>query len=548
MEHPESIPLETLHTQDGNIKELCQPIKTEKFSNLIANRQFSGQSSINVMNSTAREFLSSINASSAAISGLYCTGVETNVKDMTSPSCASSTVLSGMHSYEGIIKEYGAFSSLKNPGIPKSHVTGMTIPGSSHIQKPWNSQRPQNHEIKSLEKEASSQPTVRIARPPSEGRGKNQLLPRYWPRVTDQELQLLTAKEYPFTLCLFNTSCIKSSMFLCKIDDMEVICSLFSLIRYSSNCVVTPLFEKVLSMSDAGKIGRLVLPKACAEEFFPPISQAEGLPIVIQDVSGKDWHFQFRFWPNNNSRMYVLEGITPYIQSMQLQAGDTVVFSRRDPERKLVMGYRRASNNSTAEDAKTTNSGSTSMSPIMQTFPRKMDRTSSVADAACLDPQQAKSYSRAQVMVHKNFANVSSPHAQGHSHVFPKPGNIGSKGTREASTYNLSVFSDRRKAKDIASKAKRPKYDSNSLEFKMNWEEAQSLLRSPPNVIPNIVTIEGYDFEEYEDPPVFGNGAVFTGGLQGKISNIHQSRLKDATEVLLQHATGQSTIDILMKN
>lgn len=33
--------------------------------------------------------------------------------------------------------------------------------------------------------------------------------------------------------------------------------------------------------------------------------------------------FQFRFWPNNNSRMYVLEGVTPCIQSMQLQAGDT---------------------------------------------------------------------------------------------------------------------------------------------------------------------------------------------------------------------------------
>jgi len=26
-----------------------------------------------------------------------------------------------------------------------------------------------------------------------------------------------------------------------------------------------PLFEKVLSASDAGRIGRLVLPKACAE-------------------------------------------------------------------------------------------------------------------------------------------------------------------------------------------------------------------------------------------------------------------------------------------
>lgn len=35
-----------------------------------------------------------------------------------------------------------------------------------------------------------------------------------------------------------------------------------------------PLFEKVLSASDAGRIGRLVLPKACAEvyvkdKFFP---------------------------------------------------------------------------------------------------------------------------------------------------------------------------------------------------------------------------------------------------------------------------------------
>lgn len=40
-------------------------------------------------------------------------------------------------------------------------------------------------------------------------------------------------------------------------------------------------------------------------------------------MKGKEWVFQFRFWPNNNSRMYVLEGVTPCIQSMQLQAGDT---------------------------------------------------------------------------------------------------------------------------------------------------------------------------------------------------------------------------------
>lgn len=49
--------------------------------------------------------------------------------------------------------------------------------------------------------------------------------------------------------------------------------------------------------------------------------------MKIQDIKGKEWVFQFRFWPNNNSRMYVLEGVTPCIQSMQLQAGDTGNFS-----------------------------------------------------------------------------------------------------------------------------------------------------------------------------------------------------------------------------
>lgn len=62
------------------------------------------------------------------------------------------------------------------------------------------------------------------------------------------------------------------------------------------------------------------------QAYFPAINQSEGVPIKIQDVKGKEWTFQFRFWPNNNSRMYVLEGVTPCIQNMQLQAGDTGMF------------------------------------------------------------------------------------------------------------------------------------------------------------------------------------------------------------------------------
>ncbi|THG17169.1 hypothetical protein TEA_005879 [Camellia sinensis var. sinensis] len=67
---------------------------------------------------------------------------------------------------------------------------------------------------------------TRVLRLPDEGRGCNQLLPRYWPRVTDDELQQISG---------------------------------------DLNSTVVPLFEMVLSASDASRIGRVVLPKACAE-------------------------------------------------------------------------------------------------------------------------------------------------------------------------------------------------------------------------------------------------------------------------------------------
>lgn len=48
----------------------------------------------------------------------------------------------------------------------------------------------------SLETNTGIIPQIRVARPPAEGRGRNQLLPRYWPRITDQELQQISG-EYP---------------------------------------------------------------------------------------------------------------------------------------------------------------------------------------------------------------------------------------------------------------------------------------------------------------------------------------------------------------
>ncbi|XP_010931366.1 B3 domain-containing protein Os07g0679700 isoform X2 [Elaeis guineensis] len=271
-----------------------------------------------------------------------------------------------------------------------------------------------------------------VARPPAEGRIRNQLLPRYWPRITDQELRQISG---------------------------------------DSNSTIVPLFEKVLSASDAGRIGRLVLPKACAEAYFPPISQPEGLPLKIQDVKGKNWVFQFRFWPNNNSRMYVLEGVTPCIQSMQLQAGDTVIFSRIDPEGKLVMGFRKATNSVSLQDS------------------------------------QISAFASGAISNEAFFSGVIE-----NLPITDKPGGQSNDGLPLQPLLAL----EKKRSRNIGPKSKRLLMDNeDALELKLTWEEAQDLLRPPPSVKPSIVMIEDHEFEEYEDPPVFGKRTIFTARASG---------------------------------
>ncbi|KAI4307785.1 hypothetical protein L6164_030931 [Bauhinia variegata] len=286
----------------------------------------------------------------------------------------------------------------------------------------------------------------RIARPPAEGRGKNQLLPRYWPRITDQELQQLSGD-------------LKSK--------------------------VVPLFEKVLSASDAGRIGRLVLPKACAEAYFPPISQSEGLPLQIQDGKGNEWTFQFRFWPNNNSRMYVLEGVTPCIQSMELQAGDTVTFSRKDPGGKLVMGFRKASSSDT-QDASTSalSNGISSKETAFSGATENLPSGSSYSDL--LQPMKG----------------MKEPHLNGPS----APSHLGGGDN----------VSEKKRTWNIGAKSKRLLIHSeDAMELRLTWEEAQDLLRPPPSVKPSIVAIEDHVFEEYDEPPVFGKRTIFRANPSG---------------------------------
>ncbi|RDX73195.1 B3 domain-containing protein, partial [Mucuna pruriens] len=274
---------------------------------------------------------------------------------------------------------------------------------------------------------------IRNGRPRADARGRNQLLPRYWPRCTDLELQQIS------------------------ID---------------SNSVITPLFQKTLSASDAGRIGRLVLPKKCAETYFPPISQPEGLPLKILDAKGKEWIFQFRFWPNNNSRMYVLEGVTPCIQSMQLQAGDTVTFSRLEPEGRLVMGFRKASSAVPSDQDNETNKNGNGFSAH--------------GEVELADPNSWSKVDKSGYIAKEA---------------------LGSK----------SLISRKRKSSILGSKSKRLKIENEDLiELKITWQEAQGLLRPPPSHVPSIVVIEGFEFEEYEEAPVLGKPTIFTSDNVGE--------------------------------
>lgn len=409
------------------------------------------------------------------------------------PSSACLTMSLGLYNTKGAESDGNSLSVLNLPGMFGSSFepygdgerNQMKLPGMNPIRaKPRQllPKQPQMHQPSCLEppkppqmhplsrpetpKETMQGP-IRVARPPVEGRGRNQLLPRYWPRITDQELQQITAGD--------------------------------------SNSTITPLFEKMLSASDAGRIGRLVLPKACAEAYFPPISQPEGLPLKIQDVSGKDWTFQFRFWPNNNSRMYVLEGVTPCIQSMQLQAGDTVTFSRLDPEGKLVMGYRRAPSSLCSQEAQPSTAGPSTVGPstLIGGSP-SMDNFSTIASITGLLSQSAKS-AEAQANGMPGHLSLSET-----GYGWYKPDKGGYK-AKEGSFFHSMLVGDKKKPRLTNSKNKRPVTDMDeAAEFRISWEEAQDLLRSPPNVVPSIITVEGFDFEEYEEPPVFGKRTIFT--------------------------------------
>lgn len=143
-------------------------IITRQISNSVPNliRQSSPSTLFKTNNSRPREGVKNIYESLAQPSLNF---------SLTTPSSSSTTILpfpggiaEGSEHSKGSFQQ--ALSILSKPPKPSLTVGSETNKGSVS--------------------------QARVARPPAEGRGRNQLLPRYWPRITDQELQQLSG-EYP---------------------------------------------------------------------------------------------------------------------------------------------------------------------------------------------------------------------------------------------------------------------------------------------------------------------------------------------------------------
>ncbi|KAI3806129.1 hypothetical protein L1987_22021 [Smallanthus sonchifolius] len=86
------------------------------------------------------------------------------------------------------------------------------------------------------------------------------------------------------------------------------------------------LLQKVLKQSDVGSLGRIVMPKKEAEIHLPDLDSRDGITIAMEDIgTSQVWNMRYRFWPNNKSRMYLLENTGDFVKANGLQEGDFIV-------------------------------------------------------------------------------------------------------------------------------------------------------------------------------------------------------------------------------
>ncbi|KAI3457781.1 hypothetical protein Pfo_014444 [Paulownia fortunei] len=102
------------------------------------------------------------------------------------------------------------------------------------------------------------------------------------------------------------------------------------------------LFKKQLKNSDVGGLRRMVLPKRDAEAHLPVLEAKDGIPISMLDMDGiHEWWFKFRYWPNNSSRMYVLESTGDFVYTHGLVPDDYILVYQNIEDGRYVIEARK---------------------------------------------------------------------------------------------------------------------------------------------------------------------------------------------------------------
>ncbi|KAM6549507.1 hypothetical protein CsatB_021183 [Cannabis sativa] len=112
------------------------------------------------------------------------------------------------------------------------------------------------------------------------------------------------------------------------------------------------LFQKELRNSDVSSLRRMILPKKAAEAHLPVLESKEGIVINMDDLDGLHvWSFKYRFWPNNNSRMYVLENTGDFTNTHGLRLGDFImVYQDNENQNYVIQALKKTSTESTDQE------------------------------------------------------------------------------------------------------------------------------------------------------------------------------------------------------
>lgn len=136
----------------------------------------------------------------------------------------------------------------------------------------------------------------------------------------------------------YDIICERSQLIVRVLNFVNMHC--FTVIR--SKCDLLFLFEKKLAPTDCDvKAGRFLLPKQCAEQYFPQFAGSQSMPLSIEDREGRSWLFVLRWWMYKKSRKYVLDGTRKCIEIMRWNMGDTMKFYRRVADGKLIFELQR---------------------------------------------------------------------------------------------------------------------------------------------------------------------------------------------------------------